>query len=167
MIPINLRKELVKRLKKDLQSLLFQKPKKVADEQANNVPLRFFEQKLPFKKGKTDTRFPFVLVELAEGIQKSQEDDQDYKVRMNFLIGIYNDSNENSGDDDVIQLLNSIMMNLEENPIVGGQFLLDPFEEVSWSISDEDTFPYYFGGLSTTFIVPKVVRTDLERGGFI
>lgn len=162
MIPLTLRNKLAKRFEGEFKNLRYQKPREAEDEKNSDVPIKIYKQNLPIKKGKTDNRFPFVLVELTEGTQASQEIDSDHKVIVNFMVGIYDDSDDNSGDDDVASVLNKIFMSLENDPVIGEQFVLDPLADISWAISDGETHPHFFGGLAATFIVPKIFRNDLE-----
>ena len=33
-------------------------------------------------------------------------------------------------------------------------------QHIQWALQDEDTYPYYFGGIEITFNLPKIGRED-------
>ena len=45
-----------------------------------------------------------------------------------------------------------------KNPVLGGRFVMKP--ALDWSLSDEDTYPYYYGGLLMQFEVPAIEKED-------
>lgn len=165
MIPLDLQKGVVKRLEEVFENIQYEKPPKTGkkvDEETNSLrKVQVFSQKLPVKEGKNDTQFPFVLVKLVDGVQTDRSNP--HIVQIAIYVGVYDESFENQGHEDVSLMLNKIIHAFETHPIVGGCFEVDFESPINWSIADENTEPFYYGGVSIHFEVPKVGRTDLEE----
>lgn len=163
MIPIRLRNALKVRMEIALENQMYKRPATENDENQIDplVPIKIFEQRLPIKSEEEETPFPFLLIKLVSGEQTNLINGQ-HVVEVNFVVGIYDMRNENSGEDDVASVINKVLEDLQSNPIIDGFFELDFESSLSWSISDEENQPYYFGAVSAFFRVSKLMRQDLE-----
>lgn len=142
MTPQDLREALKKRLQVLFEGETFPSPREDVEE----ASLQFFTQKLPDKTEEEDEFYPLVLIKIADGGKRSNET---YKINMIFVIGIFDEGSDNQGSDRVMHVINKILKDLQEEPLANGQFeMVDPYH---WSLVDEDTEPYYFGGIEIAF----------------
>ncbi|MGG3448633.1 hypothetical protein ABER98_01730 [Domibacillus aminovorans] len=152
MIPTDLQAGLKKRLEKVFEHELFHAPN------GERVPLTIIEQKLPKKTKKEDEFYPLILVKLFDGEKRTEKDDN--KVNVGFVIGTFDGAPNHQGYQDVTHIMNKIIKNLHEYPSVDDQFELS--FPLRWAIIDEETEPYYHGGIEATFIVPEPISQHLE-----
>lgn len=164
MIPLELQRGVVKRLEEVFQNIQYEKPpntgKNATVEPSVLREVQVFSQRLPVKEGKNDNHFPFVLVKLADGVQANRM--SQHIVQIAIYVGVYDESFENQGHADVSLMLNKIIHTFQSSPVIDDMFQVDFDSPITWSISDEDTDPYFYGGISLHFEAPKVDRTDLE-----
>lgn len=165
MIPLRLQEGIRKRLENLFEKNQYQRPPKSKESESdiNYSKLNFFEQNLPAKNAKDDSPYPLVLVKLVHGDKANSN--ADHKINIQIAVGMYNNSKSDGGHRDVAQILSSSIEHFEKNPIVEGMFELDLDSPINWELSDEDTFPYYFGAVSLNFKMPLEQfksRTDVE-----
>lgn len=155
MIPTDLQAGLKERLENAFSDTLFNSPS------GDRVHLNIFEQNLPQKSDKDQDLFPFVIVKLLEGEQKGEQDEQDENITtVGFVIGTFDDDNQNQGYRDVTQIINKIEEVLKKEPVINRQFTLK--YPLKWRILEEETAPYYYGAVETNWKMPAYDRQDLE-----
>ena len=54
--------------------------------------------------------------------------------------------------------MDKVMNRFLERPLLDNKFRAN--QNVSFALQDEDTYPYYFGGIDIKFYVPKIGRSD-------
>ena len=117
----------------------------------NGEPVKFnvYPQNLPAKKGRNDDdHFPYVLVCLDEEV--IQEEESDNICSIYFLVGL-NDKNENrQGHFDVANVLN----------LISERFRIQ--FPVSKKFQEDDTWPKFFGGMTTLWTVSKPMIEETE-----
>lgn len=135
----------------DLTELLKDRRYKKPDGSASAPAV--FAQSLPKQLTDAETEsdpFPYLIVRIDSGMIETQTDP--YKVSLLLLLGIYDDDKQNQGHRAVLELIEVIQQHYEEHTDLKGQFVFtDPF---NWALQDEDSFPYFFGGIEITFKVP-------------
>lgn len=124
-----------------------------------------FAQALPKQETEADTEtdpeadtetdpFPYLIVRIDSGLIETQTDP--HKVSLIILAGAYDDATNNQGHRIILEMIEVIQKHYEETPLLAGQFtFIDPF---SWALQDEDSFPYFFGGIEITFSAPAPRR---------
>ena len=123
-------------------------------------PLNVYAQGIPHRESEDDDDpFPYIIVRLDSGEIRSQTDN--YKIALVLIIGIYEDSADNNGHEQVMEIIETIQSHYEEVPLLAGQFVCS--DPVSWALQDEPSYPFFFGALNLTFDVPAPRRayTDL------
>lgn len=161
MIPLELQDGLKKRVESIFENYRYKRPSKDNEETDQLTSMHVYTQNLPVKESKDDSPFPFVLIKLEEGNQANLID-ADHLVNVNLIVGMYDSDNDNQGYRDVSLVLNKIFESISRNPVIDGVFDLNANSKINWSISDEETGPFYFGGIGFTFTAPKFEREDLE-----
>lgn len=100
--------------------------------------------------------FPYFIVKLDEG--ETAAADEPWKIHVFVLFGIYEDSTENIGHKEVLNMIEKIQQRFEKEPLLCGKYRADP--EISWALQDEQTYPFYFGAIELYFWIPKIGRED-------
>lgn len=152
MIPTNLQNGLKKKVEEIFSGDLFNNP------DSERVSLSVFEQHLPEKSKDDISHYPYVIIQLSEGEQASEI--SEYFTKVLFIIGVVDEGSENQGHEDVVRIINKIFEYLSKFPLIDGQFELK--FPIRWAIHEEETAPYYFGAVETTWSIPKFSREDLE-----
>ena len=118
-----------------------------------------YPQNLPAKKGTHDKdHFPYVLVCLDEEV--IQGEDSDNICSVYFLVGL-NDKNENrQGHFDVANVLNLISERFLKKRLIDGRFRIQ--FPITKKFQEEDTWPKFFGGMTTLWAVNKPMIEETE-----
>ena len=137
----------------DLQELF--KNRRYATPIGGTAALSVFAQNLPKRESEDDDDpFPYIIARIDSGDIESQTDP--YKVSVFLLIGVYDDAKENQGHRTVLEIMEVIQQHFEETPLLDNQFTFtDPFH---WALQDEESYPYFFGGVEITFTLPAPRR---------
>lgn len=107
---------------------------------------------------RNEEKYPYCIVKLQEG--EHEEVSEPGLTQVMFILGMFDEEDDFSGYKDVANAINQLIQNLERNPIINGQFQLQL--PIRWAIHDEDTYPYYFGAVETSWETPNPIREDLE-----
>ena len=103
--------------------------------------------------------FPCILVVL-DGTEIKEEGTTDaYKIRVNFLIGTYDNNKNLQGYRDVLDIIEKIRQYILTMPnrILGARYQLRM--PMSSNLTDEDTFPFYFGQIETVWETARPVMS--------
>lgn len=161
--PLFALKAMVKEVQDITQDMLFRDP-----EGKGLTPLSVYEQALPIPKRKApppetvesstidyqeemveDSVFncPWCVVKIENGSVPGINEMQETTFAICF--GIFNDSLENNGHMEIMNLIQRIYERFSVNPILDGQYTCTG--KFEWAVQDEDTYPYYFGAILTEF----------------
>lgn len=150
-----LQKELAKEIQNITQDLQF------VDGNGKIRKLNVFEQRLPYQyeEEKEDT-FPFAIVRLENGT--SSKNDVDNVVTVTIIIGLQDENPENSGEKQIIGIIQRIIHRFSENPCLSTFVNVG---DITWSLESEDqypydTYPFSFGGIAMTFQIVKIEREE-------
>lgn len=150
--------ELQDALNKELKTLFINQRFLNQDKDLESVNI--FSQDLPIESNREDEDedlFPYIITRLIDG---SVDTNEPYIVRTLLIIGIYDENPNKQGYKDVLHIINMIYERFAKNPILADQFTANmPF---SWSLQDEDTHPYFFGGIELSFRIPSITRRETE-----
>lgn len=152
MIPTELQTGLVTRLKDLFSDKTFNNP------DMNRVSIHVFEQHLPQKEQNDINYYPYVIVQLVDGEQIGETDPE--KAKIMFIVGAFDDHEDNQGHKEVIEVINKILIDLKKNPLQDMKFELQ--YPIRWALHDEDVAPYFFGAIETTWSEPIFIREDVE-----
>lgn len=154
MIPTQLQDALVNEL-----SILFKDFKLKSPSKNEMTGWTIFPQDLPFTyKYEDDEKnepFPYMIVKLDSG---NADDGEAHKVKVLILIGIFDDNENKQGYRDVINVIDKIYIRFGKDRVLDHQYVAEwPFR---WQLYEDDTYPYYFGGIEMNFDIPAVIRED-------
>lgn len=115
--------------------------------------LNIYPQFLPAKSGEDDLEhFPYLIVRLFDGGTLSEDDPATCKVGL--FVGIYDEDTNYQGYKDVLNILSKIEQHFFKKRVIDSRYVIQyPYD---WSLHDEHTYPYYFGGAQTTWMLPGI-----------
>lgn len=149
-----LQKDLITEIKKLLREL------RCKDAQGKTVEgVTGYRQQLPvvLEDDEDPSKyFPYFIVRLQDG--ETKDDADPWTVTTDIILGIYDDSTDTNGHLDILWMIQKIIDRFAAEPLLCGKYRADP--EISWALQDEDTYPFYFGGIELKFSVPKIERRD-------
>lgn len=117
-----------------------------------------YPQFLPVLVNDDDTAdqfFPYFIVRLDTGKAVSVEDP--WTVTVDILLGVHDAGTNNEGHYHILNAITRIVNRFAEEPTIGapGHKAFRALPEMEWGLQDEDTWPYFFGGVEIKFLVPK------------
>ena len=136
MTPLNLQKALVENLQDLFDGFVDLKQDCAAGKMKvyeNSAPIQMDNQN-------EDDIYPYVVVRLTGG-----EVPEDYDTDLS-----------NDGNKYVMTAIHRIIERFRKNSLLAN--IYNQTGNIEWTMSDEDTYPYFFGGLQMTFTLPKIER---------
>lgn len=128
----------------------------------HRVPLNIFVHSLPVKQGDDDTQTdadvpePYIVSEVTGGRQ--QTEDSAHVVTAAVVICVCDDNTARNGHKDALAIIGKVLERFCKNPTLAGRYVLQ--RPIEWTLSDEDTYPYYYGGLLMNWEVPAIEKED-------
>lgn len=161
-------------LKADLEETF--KHFRLKDPQGNLVNLNIFEQNLPIptakdipetvtdedlEEGTYDAQaeedpYPYIIVRVEQG--KIANIDQEQTVIVNLIIGVIDRDFNNQGHKDVLNIIQKIYERFAKNAILAKKY--ECVMPIEWALQDEESFPYFFGGMALNFETIPIRRED-------
>lgn len=133
------------------------------EEGATRHGFRGFLQQLPLYADDDedpDRFFPYFIVRLENG--NTVNDDEPWTVTVSILVGVHDDGTDNQGHKSLLVALNRIVNRFSREATLGapGYKAFRCLPEMHWELQEDDTYPYFFGGVLLKFTVPKAMRED-------
>lgn len=100
--------------------------------------------------------FPYFIVKLSGG--STDDDDSPWDDTVNILFGIYDNDTKNEGNKTVMVMIQRVIDRFASEPRLGKVFRAQ--QDMQWATQDEDTYPFFFGGVQIKFYVPKIGRKE-------
>nr|DAH03554.1 MAG TPA: tail completion protein [Caudoviricetes sp.] len=119
--------------------------------------IKGYEQSLPIQREDEPELFPYFIVRIDSGSIDSDISWQDVKIIL--LFGIYDEAEDTNGHKDILNLIEKVQQRFQKIPHLNKKFKVDA--KMEWTLQDEDTFPYYFGGMELVFNTAVVGKEDL------
>lgn len=105
---------------------------------------------------KVEDPYPYAIVRVQEG--KIETIDGAQSVAAFIILGVYDESLQNQGHKDVLNMIQKIYERFAKNAILAGKYeLLHPIE---WTLQDEESYPYFIGGMALNFGTLPIRRED-------
>lgn len=151
--------------RKDLQDALVKETKELLkDVWAKNslgedVQAQVFPQRLPVMTEDEDDEtklFPYAIVRLGDA--KTAGDEDPWHVTVDWLLGVYDDERKGQGHLHILTMIERITDRFIAEPLLDHRYRAE--QDMETVLQDEDTYPFYFGGVEITFSIPKVGRRD-------
>ena len=111
-----------------------------------------------------DQYFPYFIVRVDKG--KTENDDSLWTVTADIIIGVHDADVKNNGHFTVLNAITRITKRFAEEATLGyaGRKAFRCHSDMEWALQDEDTWPYFFGGVELKFDVPKPMRKEPNYG---
>lgn len=159
MTPLYLQQKLNEEVRKALANLELKNP--VSTEA--DKPVQVFDQHLPNKEKSKDrfpehSLFPNVIIRMQQGEQHEAE--EQIGVRVIFVACVYDTNDDNQGYQDVMTIIEKLYQHFSKRPLVGDRYQIQ--YPIRWDYQDEDTEPYFFCSLDTTWAMPTVRNEQVE-----
>lgn len=155
MDDVELQKTLIARLEKLFEGFT------LANNKSDPVHVNVYAQELPAKIGKNDDKqFPYVLVCLDEEEIRESEFGPEGIAGVYFVVGVKDDDPGKNGHFDVARMMNKIVDSFLECPVAGMKFRVRL--PISKKFQEEETHPYYIGGITTFWTLPLPNMRETE-----
>lgn len=111
-----------------------------------------------------DQFFPYFIVRIDKGM--TENDDSPWTVTVDILLGLHDADEKNDGHLTIMNAINRITKRFAEEATLGfaGRKAFRCHADMNWALQDEDTWPYFFGGVELKFDVPKPMRKEPNYG---
>lgn len=164
----------------ELQSALAQEIRNLTehmtfkDYKGNPAKLNVYEQNLPKRRIRKSNEyadeeleededgveefFPYCIVKLDSG--NSKDADSAHLVKTALIVGIFDDSEKADGYKSILNIFEDIRYRFRTNPVLDKRYICG--DEISWALADEDedTYPYFFGGMYLDWQTAELRRED-------
>lgn len=152
MVALLLQKELASEIEEITKDIVLKNP---AGEYAK---LRSFEQSLPIRQldEEYDDPYPYCIVRIVEG--ETPDGMSAQSVKTILIIGVYDDRVEAQGHKSILNIIQRIQERFFKNGVLADQFIMQP--GFNWTLQDDDSYPYYFGGIEITWETSSIRRED-------
>ena len=154
MTALDLQEELAQEVSKILKDIV---TVNAAGESISGVHV--YKQNLPIilSDEEDDSKFlPYAIVRLSEG--KTEDDDTPWVDTVDILFGVHDSNESNQGHQHIMVMCQRVIDRFAAEPLLASRYRAE--QDMEWAIQDEDTYPYYFGGVRMKFNVPKIGRRD-------
>lgn len=158
MVVAEFQRELIGEVTRILQNV---QTKNTAGETVTGV--KGYEQMLPIVMDDEEDEsqfFPYFIAKINEG--KTEDDDKPWIVTADILLGCYDDSKNANGHRSILNMIQRICDRFAKEPLMNNKFRAEP--DIEWALQNEDTYPFYFGGVEIRFNIPKIGRRTPNYG---
>lgn len=100
--------------------------------------------------------YPYIIVQMNNGEIVDVNSAQ--IVELTLIIGIYDSDYQKQGHKDILNIIAKIYERFGKQPILNGKYTIQ--YPILWSLQDEESYPYYFGGMRLLFEIAAVRRED-------
>ena len=131
--------------------------KNASGENVDGVNL--FAQNLPIvQSGEGDESkfFPYAIIKVYDG--GTEGDDSPWTVTADIHLGVYDPDEDNQGHRHVAIMIQRLVNRFAAEPLLVRKYRAQ--QDMEWAMQDEETYPYFFGGVRIRFSVPKIGRRD-------
>lgn len=107
--------------------------------------------------------FPYFIVRVSDG--KTEDDDEPWMITTDILFGIVNQSKMHEGHEQLLHMIELVVDRFVSEPLFARKYRAN--QDIEWAASDEDTFPFFFGGVRIKFSIPKIGRRIPDYENYI
>ncbi|MCD8204717.1 MAG: hypothetical protein LUC16_02700 [Coprobacillus sp.] len=100
--------------------------------------------------------FPYIIVRANQGVIETIEGEQE--VEFYLLIGVYDNRLDNQGHKDVLNIIQDIYERFSKCALLDHRY--ECAMPIEWALQDEESYPYYFGGMTLRFLTHPIRRED-------
>lgn len=93
-----------------------------------------------------------------DGEDNNETGEEDSICKIAFIVGLYDEDDNYQGYKDVMNIIEKVKQRLKTKRFYSNQFELKL--PLKWVIHEEDIYPYYFGGIESSWKMPIVNMDD-------
>ncbi|MCM1026093.1 MAG: hypothetical protein NC432_06635 [Roseburia sp.] len=105
---------------------------------------------------KAEDPYPYAIVRIEDG--KIEAIDGNQAVTVLIILGAYNDDLKNQGHKDILNMIQKIYERFAKNAILAQKYEL--VHPITWTLQEEESYPYFIGGVALTFNTLEIRRED-------
>lgn len=153
MTPEKLQQDLVNELATLFSDLEFK------DTDNKVVPMNFYKQMLPQRESEDEKEpFPWCVVKLRDN-EVTGSKDMEQKQDVELWFGIYYDNPDGQYQHMMLTMFEKVKKRFLTDPTLS-EFYAEP--KILSLLNEEDakTYPFYFGAMALTFLMPNYERED-------
>ena len=141
---INSTYEVMQTVLDDLKELLKDKTYEIDGEQ---IPFKYYLQEVPAPTSDDDDFeiLPYCLVQCLEGTFNEWNNTRELSLAVIFCI--YNADSNKTGSMEVINLVDEVYKHYMQSTKIGTNVIQLPIDFTTQTLTEEDTYPYYFCAL--------------------
>lgn len=121
----------------------------------DDIPVEALENGLADQQTAMDP-YPYIIVRIDDGEIKDEDSAQ--TVNVYLIIGIYEPDYDKQGHKDVLNIITKLYERFAKMPVLNGKYTIQ--YPVLWALQEEESYPFYFGGMNLTFEIAAVRRED-------
>lgn len=106
--------------------------------------------------------FPYAIVRLYDGM--TEDDNSPWTVTADIHFGVYDADEDNQGHQHIMTMCQRVVDRFAYEPLLDKQYRAQ--QDMEWALQEDNTYPYYFGGVRIKFSVPKIERRDPFYGSY-
>lgn len=153
MTPEKLQSDLVEELKVLFSDVEF------TDSENNVVPMNFYKQLLPRRESEDEKEpFPWCVVKLKSN-KVEGTGDLEQKQGIELWFGIYYDKTDCQYQHIMQTMYEKVKRRFLTDPVLS-EFYAEPDIVSVMDDLDTETYPFYFGAMALTFLMPNYERED-------
>lgn len=125
--------------------------------------INVYKQDLPIVQSDEEDEsmfFPYAIVRIYDG--KTEDDDSPWTVTADIHFGVYDGDLNNQGYQHVATMIQRVTNRFAAEPLLDRKYRAQ--QDMEWALQDENTHPYFFGGVRIKFSVPKIGRSEPVYG---
>lgn len=122
------------------------------------VGVKGYAHQLPVMQSDEDDisqLMPYFIVRFDGG--ETKDDDDPWHVSTQILFAVHDDSKSN-GHEHLLTMCQRVVDRFASEPLLKKIYRAD--QDIQFAIAEDDTYPFYFGGVSIKFSVPKIGRRE-------
>ena len=100
--------------------------------------------------------YPYIVVRLVDGEVRDENSAQE--VNIYLLIGIFEPEYDKQGHKDVLNIIAKVYERFAKMSVLNGKYTIQ--YPILWALQDEESYPYYFGGMNLSFEAAAIRRED-------
>lgn len=122
---------------------------------AGEIPPEFLENGLIDQKTAPDP-YPYIIVRVDDG--EIADENSAQMVNITLIIGTYDPDYDKQGHKDTLNIISKIYERFAKMPVLNGKYTIQ--YPILWTLQDEESYPFYFGGMNLAFEIAAVRRED-------
>jgi len=100
--------------------------------------------------------YPYVLVRVSDGEIADEASAQTINVML--LMGVYDYNFNKNGHKDIMNMIQKIYERFAKVPVLCGRYTIQ--YPISWTLQEEESYPFYFGGMNLIWETAAVRREN-------